>query len=82
MPRKQITVWVCSRCGHEWKGDARTAGKPPVRCASCRSPGWNKPTLTPEQRSEIAKNASAARWSKKKMRNRTTKRAKKGTESK
>jgi hypothetical protein len=43
---------------------------------------WDKPTLTPEQRSEIAKNASAARWSKKKMRNRTTKRAKKGTESK
>jgi hypothetical protein len=80
MPREQRTVWVniCSRCGYEWQGTAEA----PVRCASCRSPNWDTPTLTPEQRSEIAKNASAARWSKKKMRNRTTKRAKKGTESK
>jgi hypothetical protein len=80
MPRKKITVWVniCSRCYYKWQGDVEA----PVRCASCRSPLWNKPYATTAELEEVAKTAAAARWSKKgatKKRNLATRRAKKGT---
>lgn len=42
MPSEPSTVLVhtCTRCGHTWLG--RTPGKP-VRCASCKSPYWDRP---------------------------------------
>jgi len=33
-------VWKCDRCGHEWL--SRDTNKP-LRCASCKSPYWDKP---------------------------------------
>lgn len=34
------TVWKCDVCNHEWL--ARDENKP-LRCASCKSPYWDKP---------------------------------------
>ena len=34
------TAWKCDRCGHEWL--SRDDEKP-LRCASCKSPYWDKP---------------------------------------
>lgn len=33
------TVWKCDVCNHEWlsRDDAK-----PLRCASCKTPYWNK----------------------------------------
>jgi predicted Zn-ribbon and HTH transcriptional regulator len=35
----QSMMCKCLRCGHEWV--RRTVGQP-KRCASCKSPYWNK----------------------------------------
>ena len=32
-------VWKCDRCDHEWLS---RDGEKPLRCASCKSPYWNK----------------------------------------
>ena len=42
MPRKKmsVTVWVCSRCGHEWQSRDDTK---PICCARCKSPFWDRP---------------------------------------
>lgn len=35
---------TCNRCGYRWIGNWKTrTGKPPVRCARCRTQYWNKP---------------------------------------
>lgn len=49
--RIRITAWrfVCERCGFAWQS---TAEKPPITCAKCRSPFWDK------QRLRIAKKPS------------------------
>ena len=42
MPQKRmsVTVWVCSRCGHEWQSREDTK---PICCARCKSPFWDRP---------------------------------------
>lgn len=47
--KREITVFQCDRCGHEWiprnaldKGDSPL----PVVCGKCKSPYWNRPRKT------------------------------------
>lgn len=35
-----VTKFKCLRCGHEWFSKG---GKPPRRCAKCKTPYWDKP---------------------------------------
>jgi len=42
----------CERCGHAWVSIGAAA---PVRCASCKAPGWNRPARWTRRRSSRAK---------------------------
>ena len=37
-----LSLWQCTRCGHEWKPRQKA---PPKVCpnGACKSPYWNKP---------------------------------------
>jgi DNA-directed RNA polymerase subunit RPC12/RpoP len=43
--KREMTEYdvMCDRCGHRWQSIGE---KPPVRCARCKSLGWNKPRGT------------------------------------
>lgn len=45
------TVWKCDVCDHEWL--SRDENKP-LRCASCKTPYWNK-----SERLELSKGKQA-----------------------
>lgn len=34
-----VSVWICSRCGHEWQSKDNAK---PVRCAKCKTPYWDR----------------------------------------
>ena len=38
----QLAVWECrcEVCGHEWKSNGE---EPPLRCAKCKTPYWDRP---------------------------------------
>ena len=36
-------VFKCERCNYEWFSHKYTAENPPIACAKCKSPYWNKP---------------------------------------
>ena len=39
MRKKQIAIWICGQCGHEWQ--SRDDAKP-LRCGKCKSPYWDR----------------------------------------
>ncbi len=46
-------VWRCDVCNHEWL--SRDSFKP-MRCASCKTPYWNKFEINENKRYNIIKN--------------------------
>lgn len=46
-------VWKCDVCHHEWI--SRDDNTKPLRCASCKTPYWDKEKLTLEQARESMK---------------------------
>lgn len=46
--------WKCLRCGHSWRGNARTRvdGRRPSACPKCFTHEWWRLPMTPEQRRE------------------------------
>lgn len=41
MPKVKRWLWQCNRCGHEFRGNTRTAGRKPKKCPRCNSPYWD-----------------------------------------
>lgn len=41
MPKVKRWLWQCNRCGHEFRGNARTIGRKPLKCPRCNSPYWD-----------------------------------------
>ena len=39
--KKEVTVYHCSRCNHEWA--PRNPDKEPKVCPNCHSPYWKEP---------------------------------------
>ena len=38
----QIKAYKCDVCGHVWISRNRQTKQPPIACAKCKSPYWNK----------------------------------------
>lgn len=43
---KIVTMYHCSRCGHEWIPKKK---KKPTVCAKCNNPNWDSPIITREK---------------------------------
>lgn len=54
------TVWKCDVCKHEWLSYDNNK---PLRCASCKTPYWNK-----SQKSELEQARESLRLKKKRIR--------------
>jgi predicted nucleic acid-binding Zn ribbon protein len=41
----KIDAFKCEKCGHIWISRMYTKDDPPVTCAKCKNPYWNRPKV-------------------------------------
>jgi hypothetical protein len=39
----KVDAFKCERCGHVWISEKFSKDNPPVTCAKCKTPYWNRP---------------------------------------
>jgi hypothetical protein len=42
----KVDAFKCEKCGHIWISRMYTKDDPPVTCAKCKNPYWNRPKVS------------------------------------
>jgi hypothetical protein len=45
----KVDAFKCERCGHVWISRYYTRDNPPVACAKCKNPYWNRRSTKTKQ---------------------------------